>query len=111
MNQKKRKKRRWMCMMMATLLLLSACGKMPENNVESEETVVTSLPETSEASADGPGWKLDTSPITFTILIADSSFTQKWEKIRFHKLLQKKRELLLIFQFQTPLIHQSYLQL
>lgn len=78
MNQKKRKKRRWMCMMMATLLLLSACGKMPENNVESEETVVTSLPETSEASADGPGWKLDTSPITFTILIADSSFTQKW---------------------------------
>ena len=78
MNRKRLKKWMQLCAMTLALTLLAACGGAAGSSVVSEDAGASSLPAASGTAVDGPGWKQDTSPITFTMLIADSSFTQKW---------------------------------
>ncbi|MBE9915573.1 extracellular solute-binding protein [Paenibacillus donghaensis] len=64
------------------MLSLAACGgssgKDEPKSTEQPGNKTESTPETKTASADEPGWKLDTSPITFDWYLNFSWFANKW---------------------------------
>lgn len=87
----KRKPKKIMLLLMATIMVLSVAGCSGNNGNAANkgntanktegntaEATATTAPEATALSADEPGWKSDTSPITFDWYLNFAWFPNKW---------------------------------
>ncbi|WP_058486415.1 extracellular solute-binding protein [Defluviitalea phaphyphila] len=72
--------------------LLSGCGKTTEETISNENSNMESQDESNKemVSADTPGWKEDTSPITFDWYLNFSWFANQWGGDETSKYITEK---------------------
>lgn len=75
---------------MMSAALFAGCGNAKEG--ETRNTASGETTAKTEAPPEGnlPSWQTDTSPVTFTILVGDNSFTHKWGEDPVSKKITEK---------------------